>query len=362
MAEIFFLGRLENAKRALGAANCKKMSGEEQRTDDTINAKKARKRSNNDKASNEAAQKKPKRKRRTREEILNDRPVWSLEERCRLVEAIESKFGNFNTLKAKHVGTKLVCHVETYSKFYNLLETGVKFPEFIENAAIDAWIDLAEKTTKPGDKHAEQCIPQIMTVAALEPRTSQQTGKNVNPEEQPNYANVYNYIAIILRGGDPPDLPPIDAQVTIALLDGLVERFAQSYTTLQREFLHDAYSVLSGRDTSPTNVIDFDKEKQKEKPQDNQAMAGSSRNTISNKGQNAAPHDNQPIAGTSRNLYYEEEETDTPQENQQIPDFVPPTKKFSSLNPLNVPAVLLDFKKKKPIALDFKTTWRTKIL
>ena len=335
------------------------MSAKEPRTDDSTNAGKTRKRSNNDNASTEAIQKKPKRKRRTRQQMLNDRPVWTLEERCRLVEAMESKFGNFNTLKAKYVGTKLVCHVENYSSFYNLLETGVKFPEFMDNAAIDAWIDLAEKTTKPDDKHAEQCIPQIMTVAALEPRSSQQTGKIFNPNEQPNYANVYNYIAIILRGGEPPDLPPIDAQVTIALLDGLVERFAQSYTTLQREFLHDAYSVLSGRDTSSRNVID--KEKQKNSS-DNQPIAGTSGNTIGNKGQNAAPHDSQPIAGTSRIAHYGKKQDGTPHEDEQIPNFVIPTKKFSSLNPLNVPAVLLDFKKKKPIALDFKTTWRTKIL
>ena len=337
------------------------MSTEKPRTDDSSNAGNTRKRSNNDKTSaEEPAKKKPRRKRRTRQEMLNDRPVWTLEERCRLVEAMESKFGNFNTLKAKYVGTKLVCHVENYSSFYNLLETGVKFPEFMDNAAIDAWLDLAEKTTKPDDKHAEQCIPQIMTVAALEPRSSQQTGKIVDPNEHPNYANVYNYIAIILRGGEPPDLPPIDAQVTIALLDGLVERFAQSYTTLQREFLHHAYSVLSGRDTSSRNVID--NEKQNDTPcSDNQPKTRTSGNTISNKGHNTAPHDNQPIAGTSRTACCGKKQGGTPHQNQEIPNFVT-TKKFSSLNPLNVPAVLLDFKKKKPIALDFKTTWRTKIL
>eukprot|EP00795_Rhopilema_esculentum_P013652 gene13652-4551_t len=243
------------------------------------------------------------------EEDFSDRKeIWTFDERCRLVEALDSKFSTFNNLVAKHVGSKQIRDVKNYTKFYQLLETGVKYPEFLDSTPVDAWISLAEKTQKPDDKQAEECIPQIMTAAAREPETDSNAS---DPTMTPNYSNIYNYLALLLRGGKPPDLSPIDADVVLNLLNDLIERFANSYTMLQREFLHDAFSVLSGK---------------------NNGQASMENNTET----------------------FSTDPLDSSQNKQQ-------SREFSSFNPFNVPAILLDFKKKKPIVLDFSTSWRTKL-
>ena len=233
--------------------------------------------------------------------------IWTFDDRCRLVEAInDEKFRKFPGLIRKYIGSKSVGEVTTYMKYLKLLESGTVYREFREqSAALDAWLELMEKTTQD-DKKAEQCIPQIMTVAALEPRNM--TGDNTKP--CPNYLNVYNYLAMILKGEEPGDLPPIDAQVLLCLLDDLTEKFRNSLALLQKEFLHEAYGVLNS--------------------------------TIN-------------TAGLSSNANNGE---DSPAQVVQTNETV---KKFPSLNPLNVPAMLLEFRKKKPIVLDFSTNWRTKL-
>jgi len=96
-------------------------------------------------------------------------------------------------------------------------------------------------------------------------------------------------------------LPPLDAKVVLHLLDTLAEKFCNSLVMLQKEFLHDAYGFLNSKGDRENN----------EEP-------------------------NQPQIELTTN-----------------------TNKFPSLNPLNVPATLLEFRKKKPIVIDFSTSWRT---
>ena len=200
--------------------------------------------------------------------------------------------------------SKSVGEVTTYMKYLKLLESGAVFREFREqSAALDAWLELMKKTTQD-DKKAEQCIPQIMTVAALEPRNMTEN----NSQPCPNYLNVYNYLAMLLKGEEPRDLPPLDAQILLCLLDDLTEKFRNSLVLLQKEFLHEAYGALNStvnRAGVPSNINN---------------------------------ENNSPVQMV--------------QPNETV-------KKFPSLNPLNVPAMLLEFRKKKPIVLDFSTNWRT---
>ena len=237
--------------------------------------------------------------------------IWTFDDRCRLVEAMnDEKFRKFPFLIRKYIGTKSVGKVKTYMNYFKLLESGRIYQEFKDQpAALDVWLELMEKTTRRDDKKAEQCIPQIMTVAALEP------SNEIDADNQPcpNYSNVYNYLAMILKGEEPVDLPPLDAQVVLHLLDGLTDEFRDSHVLLQKEFLHEAYGVLASAGDS----------------------TGVSCRILDNSEKNPSADS---VETTNNNAT---------------------TRKFPSLNPLNVPAALLEFRKKKPIVLDFSTNWRT---
>ena len=160
--------------------------------------------------------------------------VWTFDERCRLAEALaDEKLKKFPDLIKKHIASKSGNDVMNYVNYLKLLESGTVYTEFKEQpAALDVWLGLMEKTTRQGDKIAEQCIPQIMTVAALEPRGSSHENSG---QVSPNYSNVYNYLALLLKGDELVDLPPVDAQVALHLLDGLTDKFCKSYTMLQKE-------------------------------------------------------------------------------------------------------------------------------
>ena len=237
---------------------------------------------------------------------VTESDVWEFHDRCRLAEALaDEKIGKFSGLVRKYVGNKSLSEVTAYMKHLALLESGTVYKEFREKpAALDVWLELMEKTTRQDEQNAEQCIPQIMTVAALEPRNAVESGGQLCP----NYSNVYNYLAMLLKGEEPVDLPPLDAKVVLHLLDTLAERFCNSLVMLQKEFLHDAYGYLTSKgDGKKSSCIENNQE------------------SI------------QPQLGPTDNN----------------------TNKLPSLNPLNVPATLLEFRKKKPIVIDFSTSWRT---
>ena len=231
---------------------------------------------------------------------VTESDVWEFHDRCRLAEALtDEKIRKFPSIVRKYVGNKSHSEVTTYMKHLALQESGTVYKEFREKpAALDVWLELMEKTTRRDEQNAEQCIPQIMTVAALEPRNVAENGGQLCP----NYSNVYTYLAMLLKGEEPVDLPPLDAKVVLHLLDTLAEKFCNSLVMLQKEFLHDAYGFLNSKGDRENN----------EEP-------------------------NQPQIELTTNT----------------------TNKFPSLNPLNVPATLLEFRKKKPIVIDFSTSWRT---
>ena len=83
-------------------------------------------------------------------------------------------------------------------------------------------------------------MPQVLTVAALEPTLS---GSCANP---PNYNNIYNYLSAVTRGTEVPQLAADDAVVILELLEDLVGALSKSETLIQREFMHMRYAQLRG--------------------------------------------------------------------------------------------------------------------
>lgn len=231
--------------------------------------------------------------------------VWTLEDRCRLVQAMnDEKMRRFPMLVRKYVGKKPIKEVINYMN--HLLDQSKIDPEFEGKAALDVWVKLMEKVTMQGDTTAALCIPQLMTVAAFEPTNTDGGSENLSP----NYSNVYNYLALMLKGNEPVDIPPADAQVVLQLLDDLTNKLSDSHTMLQKEFLNEAFGALSKKNAGTDN----------ERTIPNDAL------------QNAAQTDNL---------------------KQSL-------KSLPSLNPLNVPLGILEFKKKAPLFFDFSTdNWRT---
>ena len=90
-----------------------------------------------------------------------------------------------------------------------------------------------------GDTIANACIPQVLTVAALEPVQNIDTCNN-----QPSYSNIYNYLSSVTRGTEVPDLPVDDAVVLLELLEDLIIWLSKSQTLIQREFMHARYAEL----------------------------------------------------------------------------------------------------------------------
>lgn len=103
-----------------------------------------------------------------------------------------------------------------------------------------------------GDNVSDICIPQVLTVSALEPinimaENQEATASSSSTEVQnslPNYKNLYNYLSAITRGVDPPTLSPVEAAVVLDLLEDLILTLSKSQTLIQREYLHSNYSEL----------------------------------------------------------------------------------------------------------------------
>jgi len=171
--------------------------------------------------------------------------VWSLEEKQRFVAGLSSgdpfrkTDGNINwNVLTKSIGTKSMREVKEFAKNFNALENGKTYEEFNSKAAVDVWRELASKLTMPGDDIDCVCIPQVLTVAALEPV------KNNKTTYEPNYGNIYNYLSCVTRGTNAPDLPVDDAIVVLGLLEDLIKWLSKSQTLIQREFMHARYAEL----------------------------------------------------------------------------------------------------------------------
>lgn len=94
-----------------------------------------------------------------------------------------------------------------------------------------------------GDDVINICIPQAMTVAALEPRNEKRNAEN-SDWELPDYTKIYNYISAITSGREIPELTATDAAVVLDLLEDLILTLSKSETLVQREFMHTQYQEL----------------------------------------------------------------------------------------------------------------------
>jgi len=178
---------------------------------------------------------------------------WTLEDKQKFNAGL-TKGGSFKKktdgtinwqVLTKYIGTKSLKEVKEFAKYYNSLENGKTYEEFSSKAAVDVWRDLADKLVMPGDNIANVCIPQVLTVAALEPIQNIE-----NVISHPNYSNIYNYLSSVTRGTEAPELPANDAAVVLELLEDLIKWLSKSQTLVQREFMHTRYADLRKHLTS----------------------------------------------------------------------------------------------------------------
>jgi len=172
--------------------------------------------------------------------------TWTLKEKQKFVLGL-TKCGSFKKrtdgtvnwqVLTKYIGTKSTKEVKEFAKYYNALENGKIYEEFSSKAAVDVWRCLAGNLVMPGDNIANICIPQVLTVAALEPV---EKSENIN---LPNFCNIYNYLSSVTRGTEAPELHANDASVVLELLEDLIKWLSKSHTLVQREFMHIQYANL----------------------------------------------------------------------------------------------------------------------
>lgn len=182
-------------------------------------------------------------KRKTQQQQPNS--TWTLEEKqifARGLSSLRKPDGTINwSILTKSIGTKSMKEVKEFARSFNALHNGSTYEEFSTKAAVDVWRQLAGKLTMPGDDIDSVCIPQVLTVAALEPVKQNKTYGS----KQPNYGNIYNYLSAVTRDADlPPELPVEDAIVMLDLLEDLIKWLSSSDTLVQREFMHQRYAEL----------------------------------------------------------------------------------------------------------------------
>jgi len=179
---------------------------------------------------------------------------WTLSEKQRFINGLgrsnlRKKDGNVNWKSlALFIGTRSTTEVKNFAKYFNSIESGNIYPEFHTKAAVDVWKDLAESSTIPGDNTANESVPQVFTVAALEPVPA------TSCAQPPNYGNIYTYLSSVLRGDvTTPQLPADDAIIVLDLLEDLISTLSNSETLLQRDFMHQRYAELRSNLISSTN-------------------------------------------------------------------------------------------------------------
>lgn len=90
------------------------------------------------------------------------------------------------------------------------------------------------------DTIALESLPQVFTVAALEPSSG-----NTECSNEPNYTNIYNYLSSVMRGVTTiPQLAANDAAIVLELLEDLIHTLSRSETLIQRQFMHERYGKI----------------------------------------------------------------------------------------------------------------------
>jgi len=166
-------------------------------------------------------------------------PHWSLQDKQRFVTGLSlgpplrATNGSVNWQElSRFIGNKSVYQVKDYARKLNNVENGGRYPEFNDRVVIDIWRDLAAASAS--DKTAEFCFPQVLTVAALEPK----------PTSGPDYKKIYNYLSAVTRGTEAEELGPLEAAVVVDLIDDLIDTLSSSEALLQRELLHERYGQM----------------------------------------------------------------------------------------------------------------------
>ena len=105
------------------------------------------------------------------------------------------------------------------------------------------------------DTIALESLPQVFTVAALEPSSG-----NTECSNKPNYTNIYNYLSSVMRGATTiPQLAANDAAIVLELLEDLIHTLSRSETLIQRQFMHERYgkirNYLTNNNETNQNII-----------------------------------------------------------------------------------------------------------
>ncbi|XP_064357194.1 snRNA-activating protein complex subunit 2 [Dromaius novaehollandiae] len=142
-------------------------------------------------------------------------------------------------------------------------------------APIELWTELAEKLAEPLEEAAAAAFSQVLTVAAAEPlsllrsvpprppvpppaaKEPPPAAKEPPPANEPppagkepprfavDFGKVYEYLALLARGGVAPPLPPGEAAVLLALLASLPAAAAALDGAGLRGHLREAYGDLT---------------------------------------------------------------------------------------------------------------------
>jgi len=180
---------------------------------------------------------------------------WTYDEKQKFVSALckgppyRHENGSINWMQLKRfIGTKTLQEVKHFAKTFHAMEHGIAYEEFSTRAAIDVWRQLAEKSKGEGDNMADVCIPQALTVAALEPINASPMGEGSSTSaassSAPSYRNIYTYLSAITRGAEGPVLNSSESAIVLSMLEDLILTLSKSQTLIQREFLHSSYPEL----------------------------------------------------------------------------------------------------------------------
>ncbi|KXJ26188.1 uncharacterized protein LOC110242027 [Exaiptasia diaphana] len=243
---------------------------------------------------------------------------WSLDEQKKLLEALQTDKGRrwWGRLAA-NVGTKNVDQVKHYMEILRAQTTGTQ-PIHLEEVdnPLQAWILACERLINCQDDVDAKCIPQVMTIAAVEPSSLQ------GPATGPNYNRIYTFLSGVLRGQPAVALSPVDAKVVLELLHSLEIKVSSVNSSEQVNFLRTKFKNITTDLEQEQFMFAIEELQHEIKQGEVQRAQGSHSNSDAQK----------PIERDARNSRRSEHSTGQ-----------------SSLNPINVPVSLLNLvNKSKP--------------
>ncbi|XP_041373631.1 uncharacterized protein LOC121386703 [Gigantopelta aegis] len=184
---------------------------------------------------------------KTENDFLKD-TSWTLTERKQLLDAFLQSCNpdDFDSL-AVFIPTKSKKQIEqeiVRIKAGTFKAEGRKKDKEIMDATttIDPWLNLAEDIVFYDSIDHSSGIARVMGVAGKYEHATETVSK-----KRPSYRRLYRYIAATLRGGDLPDLTPVENAVMLELLKGVTQKLTGCDTTDKEKVLTWKYARLKAK-------------------------------------------------------------------------------------------------------------------